>query len=104
MATVGAAAVAAWLAFQGESLRNLVLDAGAIAAVLAVPIVAGLAGIRASGRTAVAAILVQIAVLGVADKLLAVPGAFLWMLAAGTATFAALSLRDRHAKGGLEGV
>lgn len=87
-ATVGAAALAAWLAMQGESLRNLVLDAGAIAAVLAVPIVAGLAGWRAGERAAIGAILVQIAVLGVLDKLLGVPGAFLWMLASGIATFA----------------
>ncbi|MCZ8369178.1 MAG: hypothetical protein O9293_04290 [Porphyrobacter sp.] len=103
-ATVGAAAVAAWLAMQGESLRNLVLDAGAIAAVLAVPIIVGLAGMRASGRAAVGAILVQIAVLGVLDRMLGVPGAFLWMLAAGFATFAALAVLDRRAEGGLEGV
>jgi len=95
-ATVGAAAVAAWLAMQGESLRNLVLDAGAIAAVLAVPIVAGLAGVRAGGRAAVGAILVQIAVLGVCDKLLGVPGAFLWMLASGALTFAALAAWERR--------
>lgn len=103
-ATVAAAAVAAWLAMQGESLRNLVLDAGAIAAVLAVPIVAGLAGWRSSGRAAIGAILVQIAVLGVLDKLLAVPGAFLWMLAAGIVTFAALAATERRAEEGLEGV
>ncbi|MBU7580263.1 MAG: hypothetical protein KAF27_07290 [Porphyrobacter sp.] len=87
-ATVGAAALAAGVALQGESLRNLVLDAGAIAAVLAVPIIAGLAGVRASGRAAAAAILAQIAVLGVLDHALGVPGAFVWMLAAGTAVFA----------------
>lgn len=106
-ATVGAAAVAAWLAMQGESLRNLVLDAGAIAAVLAVPIVAGLAHIRAGGRAAVLAILVQIAVLGVLDKLLGVPGAFLWMLASGIAVFAATAMlehRKTASNGGLEGV
>jgi len=94
-ATCGAAAVAAWLAMQGESLRNLVLDAGAIAAVLAVPIIAGLAGWRAGGRAATGAILVQIAVLGVCDKLLGVPGAFLWMLASGALTFAALAAWER---------
>lgn len=90
-ATVVAAGLAAWLAMQGESLRNLVLDAGAIAAVLAVPIVAGLAGVRAPGRAAVGAILVQIAVLGVLDRMLGVPGAFLWMLASGIASFALIA-------------
>lgn len=90
--TCGAAALAAALALQGESLRNLVLDAGAMAAVLAVPIIAGLAGIRAGPRPAVAAMLVQIAVLGVLDYGLGVPGAFLWMLASGILTFAAVAL------------
>jgi SSS family transporter len=90
LATVAAAAVAALLAMQGESLRNLVLDAGAIAAVLAVPIIAGLAGSTAR-RAALAAIVVQMAVLGVLDWGLGVPGAFLWMLASGTATFAAVA-------------
>ncbi|MCX9146827.1 sodium:solute symporter family transporter [Erythrobacter sp. WG] len=110
-ATVGAAAVAAWLAMQGESLRNLVLDAGAIAAVLAVPIVAGLAGWTRAPVAAAAAILVQIAVLAVLDWALGVPGAFLWMIAAGALTFAAVSLLARRrgarkapASGGLEGV
>ena len=94
-ATVGAAAVAAVLAMQGESLRNLVLDAGAIAAVLAVPIVAGLTGWSRSGRAALAAIVVQIAVLGVLDWGLGMPGAFLWMLASGIVTFAAMAALDR---------
>lgn len=93
-ATVGAAAVAAWLALQGESLRNLVLDAGAIAAVLAVPIIAGLAGARAP-RAAVAAIVVQVAVLAVLDWWQGVPGAFLWMVASGLVTFAAIAVFER---------
>ncbi len=107
IATCGAAAVAAWLALQGESLRNLVLDAGAIAAVLAVPIVAGLAGWRAGPRAAVGAILVQIAVLGVLDYGFGVPGAFLWMLASGILSFAALAAWERRnprAEAPLEGV
>lgn len=107
MATCGAAMVAAWLAMQGESLRNLVLDAGAIAAVLAVPIIAGLAGVRAGERAAVAAIVVQIAVLGVLDYGLGLSGAFLWMLASGMATFAAMAALERRktaSEGGLEGV
>ncbi|TAD78014.1 MAG: sodium:solute symporter [Sphingomonadales bacterium] len=90
MATVGAAAVASVLAAQGESLRDLVLDAGAIAAVLAVPIIAGLAGSTAR-RAALAAIVVQGCVLGVLDWGLALPGAFLWMAASGLATFAAVA-------------
>ncbi len=90
-ATVGAAAVAAWLAAQGESLRDLVLDASAIAAVLAVPIIMGLAGIGRGTRAAVAAIAVQVGVLGVLDWGLGVPGAFLWMLASGLAVFGAVS-------------
>ncbi|NBB24962.1 hypothetical protein GVM20_07490 [Porphyrobacter sp. SLTP] len=94
-ATVAAAAVAAFLAMQGESLRNLVLDAGAIAAVLAVPIIAGLAGSTAR-RAALAAIVVQMAVLGVLDWGLGVPGAFLWMVASGTATFAAVAAFERR--------
>ncbi len=98
-ATVGAAAVAAWLAMQGESLRNLVLDAGAIAAVLAVPIIAGLAGWTRSPRAATGAIVVQIAVLAVLDWGLGIPGAFLWMIASGTATFTAVAALERHAKG-----
>lgn len=95
-ATVGAAALAAWLAMQGESLRNLVLDAGAIAAVLAVPIIAGLAGWRRP-RAGLAAIVVQIGVLAVLDWSLGLPGAFLWMIASGTLTFAAVSVLDRPA-------
>lgn len=94
-ATVAAAALAAGLALTGESLRTLVLDAGAIGAVLAVPIIAGLAGSRA-GPAAFAAIVVQIAVLGVLDWGLGVPGAFLWMLASGTLTFAALAAWERR--------
>lgn len=111
LATVGAAMVAAWLAMQGESLRNLVLDAGSIAAVLAVPIIAGLAGWTRSGTAAVAAIGMQVGVLAVCDWSLGVPGAFLWMIASGAATFAAVSLfalRKTAAKapdgGGFEGV
>lgn len=105
--TCGAAVVAAWLALQGESLRNLVLDAGAIAAVLAVPIIAGLARVRAGPRAAVAAILVQIAVLGVLDYGFRVAGAFLWMLASGMLAFAAAAAWERRkprAKAPLEGV
>ncbi len=106
-ATCGAAVVAAGLAMQGESLRNLVLDAGAIAAVLAVPILAGLAGWRASGRAAAGSIAVQAGVLGVLDWGLDVPGAFLWMLASGAASFAALAALERRTppvKTPLEGV
>jgi len=94
-ATVAAAALAAGLALTGESLRNLVLDAGAIGAVLAVPIIAGLAGSRAR-HAALAAIVVQMAALVLLDWVLGVPGAFLWMLASGTLTFAALALWERR--------
>lgn len=110
-ATMGAAGLAAWLALQGESLRDLVLDAGAITAVLAVPIIAGLAGWTRSGRAAAAAIVVQIGVLAVLDWGLHRPGAFLWMIASGTASFAAISLAEtrkpaaqRGDSGGLEEV
>lgn len=105
--TCGAAVLAAALALQGESLRNLVLDAGAIAAVLAVPIIAGLAGVRAGAAAAVGAMVVQIAVLGVLDYGFGIPGAFLWMLASGIATFAALAVWERRkpaAEVPLEGV
>lgn len=95
--TVCAALVAAIVAAQGESLRSLVLDAGAIAAVLAVPIVAGLAGLSHSGRAAIAAILVQGTVLAVGDWWLGLDGAFLLMLASGIAVFAALTLAERRA-------
>lgn len=94
-ATVGAAALAAGLAMTGESLRALVMDAGAIGAALAVPIIAGLAGSRAR-HAAPAAIVVQIGCLAVLDWGLGVPGAFLWMLAAGTLTFAALAAWERR--------
>lgn len=97
--TICAAAVAAVLAAQGESLRNLVLDAGAIAAVLAVPIIVGLTGWSRSSRAALAAIVVQVAVLGVLDYGLGVPGAFLWMIAAGAATFAAVAFAERRREG-----
>ncbi len=100
-ATVGAAAVAAGLALQAESLRDLVLDAGAIAAVLAVPIIAGLAGSGAH-RAAVAAIVVQAVVLGVLDWGLGVPGAFLWMATSGLTVFAAVAAWE--ARGGRPGV
>lgn len=95
-ATVGAAVVAAWLAAQGESLRDLVLDASAIAAVLAVPIIMGLARIGGGTRAGVAAIAVQVAVLGVLDWGLGVPGAFLWMLGCGVAVFAAVAAWERR--------
>lgn len=96
-ATVLAAFVAALVAAQGESLRGLVLDAGAIAAVLAVPIIAGLAGVSRSGRAAIAAILAQGAVLVAGDWWLGLDGAFLAMLASGIAVFAAVSLAERRA-------
>jgi SSS family transporter len=94
--TITAAALAALLALQGESLRNLVLDAGAIAAALAVPIIVALAGGPRSGRAAVAAIAVQMAVLAVLDWWLGMPGAFLWMIAAGLAVFAGTALAERR--------
>ena len=94
--TITAAALAALLALQGESLRNLVLDAGAIAAVLAVPIIVALAGGPRSGRAAVAATAVQMAVLAVLDWWLGMPGAFLWMIAAGLAVFAGTALAERR--------
>jgi Na+/proline symporter len=96
-ATVLAAVAAALVAAQGESLRSLVLDAGAIAAVLAVPIIAGLASGARSGRAAVAAIGMQAAVLMVGDWWLGLDGAFLVMLASGAAVFAAISLAERRA-------
>ncbi len=95
-ATVTAAVLAALLAASGESLRALVLDAESISAVLVVPLVAGLAGVRASGRAASAAVLVQLALIAVLDRSLGVPGAFLWMLAGGIATFAATTAIERR--------
>lgn len=95
VSTMAAAAVAAGLALQGESLRNLVLDAGAIAAVLAVPIIAGLISAPRSPRAAVAAVLVQMLVLAVLDWVMGMTGAFLWMIAAGTATYIGLAVLDR---------
>lgn len=95
--TLVAGVVAALVAASGESLRDLVLDAGAIAAVLAVPIIMGLAGIGSGTRAALGAIIVQVTVLGVLDWGMGIEGAFLWMLAAGLATFAALVLLARHA-------
>ncbi|MCL9998896.1 MAG: hypothetical protein NBV68_05910, partial [Erythrobacter sp.] len=94
-ATIAAAALAAGLALSGESLRSLVMDAGAIGAVLAVPIIAGLAGSRAR-LAALAAIVVQMASLVALDWVLEVPGAFLWMLASGTLTFAAVAAWERR--------
>ncbi len=96
VSTICAAALAALLAAQGESLRNLVLDAGAIAAALAVPIIVGLTGWSTSNRAAIAAIVAQMVVLGVLDRMLGVPGAFLWMIAAGAAMFAAVALAERR--------
>jgi Na+/proline symporter len=97
-ATVIAALVAALVAASGESLRDLVLDAGAIAAVLAVPIVMGLAGIGGGTRAGLAAIVVQITVLGVLDWGLAIEGAFLWMIASGLMTFVTVVAMERTAK------
>ncbi|MFO6447652.1 sodium:solute symporter family transporter [Erythrobacter sp. NE805] len=94
-ATVLASLVAALLAAGGESLRSLVLDAEAISAVLAVPLVAALVGIRASGRAASAAICVQLAATVVLDRWLGVPGAFLWVVSAGLASFALVGWLDR---------
>ena len=59
------------------------------------PIIAGLAGAPRSGRAALAAIVVQMAVLGVLDWGLGLPVAFLWLLASGLATFAAVTWLDR---------
>lgn len=98
-ATVLAALVAALVAAAGDSLRDLVMSAEAISAVLAVPIVMGLAGQGHGTRAGLAAIVVQIAVLAVFDWWLAMPGAFLWMLAAGLASFAAVALIERAAAG-----
>ena len=95
IATIGAALIAALVAASGESLRSLVLGASAIAAVLAIPIIAGLASISSSGRAAMVAIIVQGAVLAVLDWWLGVPGAFLWMLASGLIAFAVLAWLDR---------
>jgi SSS family transporter len=96
VSTVLAALVAAAVAASGESLRNLVLDASAIAAVLALPMIAGLSGLSHSGRAAMAAIITQGAVLALLDWVLEVPGAFLWMLASGLAVFAAITAWERR--------
>ncbi|MFN4039864.1 MAG: sodium:solute symporter family transporter [Erythrobacter sp.] len=103
-ATVLAAFVAALVAAQGESLRNLVLDAGAIAAVLAVPIIAALSGRSRSGRAAIAAIITQGTVLAVCDWWLGIAGAFLWMLASGITVFAAVTLAERRAPAAAAGI
>lgn len=95
--TLVAGVIAALVAASGESLRDLVLDAGAIAAVLAVPIIMGLAGVGSGTRAAIAAIIVQMAVLGVLDWWLGVEGAFLWMLAAGLVTFLGVLALSRMA-------
>ena len=94
-ATVLAACVAALVAAQGESLRDLVLDAGAIAAVLAVPLIGGLTGLSQSGRAATAAIITQGVVLVAGDWWLGIDGAFLIMLASGSLVFAAITLAER---------
>lgn len=96
-ATLVAGTIAAAVAASGESLRDLVLDAGAIAAVLAVPIVMGLAGRGAGTHAAMVAIIVQVVVLGVLDYGMGIEGAFMWMLASGIATFAAIVAWPRKA-------
>ncbi|MGY6551662.1 MAG: sodium:solute symporter family transporter [Erythrobacter sp.] len=98
ISTVFAALIAALVAASGESLRSLVLEAGAIAAVLAVPIIAGLAGLTHSRRAAMAAIIIQVGVLAVLDWWMGMTGAFLWMLAAGITVFAAIALAERTAE------
>ncbi len=96
-ATIGAALIAALVAASGESLRSLVLDASAIAAVLAIPIIGALTGVSGSDRTAMATIIAQLAALAMLDWWLGVPGAFLWMLASGLIVFIIGSLVDRGA-------
>jgi len=98
-ATIIAGIIAALVAASGESLRDLVLDAGAIAAVLAVPIIMGLAERGQGTHAALAAIIVQIAVLGVLDWALGVEGAFLWMIASGLVTFAVVAALPRWRAG-----
>lgn len=95
-ATLVAGVIAALVAASGESLRDLVLDAGAVAAVLAVPIIMGLAGRGAGTRAGMAAIIVQATLLVVLDWWLGIEGAFLWMIAAGFASFAAVTLAARR--------
>lgn len=102
-ATVIAAIIAALVAASGSTLRDLVLDAGAIAAVLAVPIVMGLAGLGLGTRAALAAIVVQIAVLAALDWGLGIEGAFLWMIASGLAVFALVAALDRREPAALPG-
>ena len=85
-ATVIAGVIAALVAASGESLRDLVLDAGAIAAVLAVPIIMGLAGRGQGTHAALATIVVLGAVLGLCFDplgLLRVISCVLWMIASG---------------------
>lgn len=93
--TIGAGLLAALIALSGEGLRDLVLTASAIAAVLAIPMVLALAGWRGGGRTASIAILAQAITLGVLDWGLGVDGAFLWMLGVGIAVFAVGFLLER---------
>lgn len=95
-ATLMAGVVAALVAASGDSLRELVLDAGAVAAVLAVPIIMGLAGCGTGTRAGMAAIIVQAAVLVVLDWWLGIEGAFLWMIAAGLASFTITALAARR--------
>lgn len=87
-ATVFAGLAAAVIAASGESLRDLVLDAGAIAAVLAAPIIVALAGWRVAGSAAALAIVAQVGVLALLDWRLGAPGAFLWMMLTGAVIFA----------------
>ena len=96
LSTALAAIIAAAVAASGESLRNLVLDASAIAAVIALPMIAGLSGLSRSGHAAMAAIITQGTVLALLDWTLDVPGAFLWMMASGLAIFTAVTLWERR--------
>jgi SSS family transporter len=91
-ATLIAGVVAALVAASGESLRDLVLDAGAVAAVLAVPIIMGLTGRGTGTHAGMSAIIVQAALLVVLDWWLGIEGAFLWMIAAGLVSFTAAAL------------
>ncbi|MEO1029350.1 MAG: hypothetical protein AAFX02_09875 [Pseudomonadota bacterium] len=88
LTTLGAALLAAAIALLGDGLRELVLTASAVAAVLAIPMVLALAGWRGGGRTAATAIIAQILALGALDWVLGVDGAFLWMLLVGAMVFA----------------
>ena len=99
-ATLAAGLLAALIALSGESLRGIVIEAAAIAGVLAVPVLLGVLTGRGGPRAALLSMIANGLLYAVLGWGLGVTGAFFWSVAGALLAYAVLALRPAPAARG----